>query len=174
MTPYSRRQLLVLLILLGVAGLGLAVGHWRRANPDLADQLEHLDRAGAPATSASELGGRGPAPTRSPDEPAPRRSRRRAPARDTGLDERAPARVATPPSALDLNRSTAIELMRVPGIGAVLARRIVDAREADGPFASVDAREADGPFASVDELRRVPGVSARRLEQVRALVTIPD
>ena len=52
--------------------------------------------------------------------------------------------------------------MRVPGIGAVLARRIVD------------AREADGPFASVDELRRVPGVSARRLEQVRALVTIPD
>jgi len=44
----------------------------------------------------------------------------------------------------------------------VLARRIVD------------AREADGPFSSVDELRRVPGVSARRLERVRALVTISD
>ncbi len=52
--------------------------------------------------------------------------------------------------------------MRLPGIGAVLSRRIVD------------AREADGPFASVDELRRVPGVSARKLAQLRALVTISD
>jgi len=161
MTPYSRRQLLVLLILLAVAGLGLVVGHWRRAHPDLADHLEQLDRAEAPASSP-ELGGRGATPTRSSEEPMPRRSRRRASARDTGLDERTPARLDPPASALDLNRSTAIELTRLPGIGAVLARRIVD------------AREADGPFSSVDELRRVPGVSARRLERVRALVTISD
>jgi len=94
MTPYSRRQLLVLLILLAVAGLGLAVGHWRQAHPDLADDLERLDRATAP-TSIPELGGRGPTPARPPDEPAPRRSRRRAPARD-----------GAPSPALDLNRST--------------------------------------------------------------------
>ena len=160
MTPYSRRQLLVLLILLAVAGLGLVVGHWRRAHPDLADHLEQLDRAEAPASSP-ELGGRGATPTRSSEEPMPRRSRRRASARDS-LEGRPPAHVDAPGSALDLNRSTAIELTRLPGIGAVLARRIVD------------AREADGPFSSVDELRRVPGVSARRLEQVRALVTISD
>ena len=161
MTPYSRRQLLVLLILLAVAGLGLAVGHWRRAHPDLADHLERLDRAETPAASTPELGGRVPTPTRSSEEPVPRRSRRRASARDS-LEGRPPAHVDAPGSALDLNRSTAIELTRLPGIGAVLARRIVD------------AREADGPFSSVDELRRVPGVSARRLEQMRALVTISD
>jgi len=162
MTPYSRRQLLVLLILLAVAGLGLAVGHWRRAHPDLAESLEQLDRAATPAASAPELGDRGPTPARPPDEPAPRRARRRAATRDSGVDERAPAAAVTQPPPLDLNRSTAIELMRLPGIGAVLARRIVD------------AREADGPFASVDELRRVAGVSVRRLDQVRALVTIAD
>ena len=162
MTPYSRRQLLVLLILLAVAGLGLAVGHWRRAHPDLVEYLEQLDRAEAPAAPAPEFGSRGPTPARSSEEPAPRRSRRRTPAHDSSVDERAPAPVVTPPPILDLNRSTAVELMRLPGIGAVLARRIVD------------ARAAGGPFASVDELRRVPGVSARRLEQVRALVTITD
>ena len=162
MTPYSRRQLLVLLILLAVAGLGLAIGHWRRGHPDLADHLEQLDRAEVPPAAAPELGGRGPTPTRASEEPAPRRARRRPPARDSGPEERAPARVDAPSASLDLNRSTAIELMRVPGIGAALARRIVD------------VRESDGPFASVDELRRVPGVSARKLEQVRALVTISD
>ena len=162
MTPYSRRQLLVLLILLAVAGLGLAVGHWRRAHPDLADRLEQLDRTEAPTASAPELGGRGATPTRPTEESAPRRSRRRAPARDTGADEPTPARGDAPSGAIDLNRSTAIDLMRLPGIGAVLSRRIVD------------AREADGPFASVDELRRVPGVSARKLAQLRALVTISD
>src|SRR5438094_10413794 len=71
MTPYSRRQLVVLLILLAVAGLGLAVGHWRRAHPDLAEDLERLDRAEAPAASSPELGGRGPIPTRSSRVPAP-------------------------------------------------------------------------------------------------------
>src|SRR2546427_4533325 len=59
MTPYSRRQLLVLLILLAVAGLGLAIGHWRRGHPDLADHLEQLDRAEVPPAAAPELGGRG-------------------------------------------------------------------------------------------------------------------
>jgi competence ComEA-like helix-hairpin-helix protein len=172
MTPYSRRQLLVLLILLAIAGLGLAVGHWRRAHPDLAGRLEQLDRAEAPPPTVPELDSRGATPVRATDEPVPRRARRRAPTRDTGGDERAPAQGAvtqvTPArhvataSALDLNRSTAVELTRLPGIGPVLARRIVD------------ARETDGPFASVDELRRVPGVSARRLEQLRAMVTISD
>jgi hypothetical protein len=40
MTLYTRRQILVLLLLLTVAGLGLAVGHWRRVRPDLAERLE--------------------------------------------------------------------------------------------------------------------------------------
>ena len=42
MALYTRRQLLVLLLLVATAGGGLAVGHWRRENPDTVDYLERL------------------------------------------------------------------------------------------------------------------------------------
>lgn len=45
MLLYSRRQLLLILLLTGAAGAGLAVDHWRRVRPDLSEQLEALDRA---------------------------------------------------------------------------------------------------------------------------------
>lgn len=41
-------------------------------------------------------------------------------------------------AVLDLNTATADELDGLPGIGPVLAQRIVDHRSAHGPFASVD------------------------------------
>src|SRR2546425_10058613 len=61
MTRYTRHQLIVLLVLLGAAGLGLAVGHWRRAHPDLSDRLEQFERT---PRSASPLAP--PAPVSSP------------------------------------------------------------------------------------------------------------
>src|SRR5262245_36174918 len=54
-------------------------------------------------------------------------------------------------AALDLNRATVEELDRLPGIGPVLARRIVE------------HRERHGRFGSVDELLGVPGIGARSL-----------
>lgn len=47
---------------------------------------------------------------------------------------------------LSLNRASAEELEALPGIGAVLARRIVE------------WRSEHGPFRSLEELERVPGV----------------
>jgi competence protein ComEA len=61
----------------------------------------------------------------------------------------------------DLNRATAVELMCLPGLGKVLAERIV----AD--------RKARGPFRDVSDLARVPGVGRVRSERLRGLVTIP-
>jgi hypothetical protein len=58
MTLYTRHQLAVLLILLGAVGLGLAVGHWRRAHPDLVDRLEALDRSRAPVAGSLATGAR--------------------------------------------------------------------------------------------------------------------
>src|SRR5205823_3496764 len=49
MTPYTRHQLLVLLVVLLTAGLGLAVGHWRRAHPSFVERVEQLERLAAPA-----------------------------------------------------------------------------------------------------------------------------
>jgi competence protein ComEA len=67
---------------------------------------------------------------------------------------------AEPPTPVDLNRASAAELTRLPGIGPVLAARIVA------------ARDAQGPFASVDDLRRVSGVGPSKLAAFREHVVI--
>ena len=72
-----------------------------------------------------------------------------------------PARVAPAtqrPSRLDINRATMEELQQLPGIGEVLARRVIE------------RRTAHGPFRTVDELREVTGIGDKRLERLRPLV----
>jgi competence ComEA-like helix-hairpin-helix protein len=61
---------------------------------------------------------------------------------------------------VDLNNAPVGELVRLPGIGEVLAGRIVA------------YREAHGRFASVDELVAVSGIGPVVLEGIRELVTI--
>lgn len=66
------------------------------------------------------------------------------------------------PGRLNVNRATAAELERLPGIGPALAARIVA------------HREAHGPFRTVDELVRVPGIGPKTLAALRDLVTVED
>ena len=56
--------------------------------------------------------------------------------------------------------ATAQELTTLPGIGEVLAQRIVD------------YREAHGSFQSVEELIAVEGIGEGKLEKLRELVTV--
>jgi len=111
-TLYTRRQLLVLLLLLAVAGLGLAVGHWRRANPDIVEYLEQVDRAPAPpaSVSAPQPSGRLRA-ARSRSDAEPRRVRRsRAPREAPATPAAATTHAAPPPGDTDLNQATEVEL----------------------------------------------------------------
>jgi competence protein ComEA len=62
---------------------------------------------------------------------------------------------------IDLNTATAEELDKLPGIGPVLAARIVAER---------DRR----PFMKVDDLRRVSGIGPKKLEGLRPLVTVGE
>src|SRR5690242_10902192 len=76
-----------------------------------------------------------------------------------GPDSVGPAAAATAaPPRVDLNHASAAELDALPGIGPVLARRIVE------------HRERAGPFRSADELRAVRGVGPRLLERLRPRV----
>ena len=65
-----------------------------------------------------------------------------------------------PPEPLDLNRASAGQLERLPGIGPVTAARIVVARE-DG-----------GPFTTVGDLARVHGIGPKTIERIRGLVRV--
>lgn len=51
-------------------------------------------------------------------------------------------------------------MQTLPGLGPVLAERIV----AD--------REARGPFRTAEDLLRVPGIGPKRLERIRASVRL--
>lgn len=62
---------------------------------------------------------------------------------------------------LNINTATTEELdAKLPGIGPVLAKRIVD------------YRTGHGPFKSVDDLRSVSGIGDRRFDQIKDYVTI--
>ncbi len=66
---------------------------------------------------------------------------------------------ATGDDRVDLNAADAAALDAVPGIGPVLAGRIVAHRE-------------DGPFTSVDELADVAGIGPTLLDRLRDLVRV--
>ena len=61
---------------------------------------------------------------------------------------------------IDLNRATAKELAQLPGIGAVLAERIVA------------HRERYGDFRRAEHLMMVRGVSDRRFRKIRDLIKV--
>ena len=69
-----------------------------------------------------------------------------------------------PPEAIsfpiDINTATAAMLDALPGIGPVLAQRIVD------------YREANGNFTALSQLTNVEGIGSKRLEEILELITI--
>lgn len=61
---------------------------------------------------------------------------------------------------IDLNSATMEELMALPGIGEVLALRILK------------YREKNGPFTSVDDLSNVSGLGQKRLEELKDYIAL--
>jgi competence protein ComEA len=71
----------------------------------------------------------------------------------------APA-VGAPPGQVNLNTATLADLDTLPGVGPVLAQRILD------------ARTAQGGFKAVTDLRKVEGIGDSRYEQLKDLVVV--
>lgn len=128
-------------MLAGVFLAGTAVREWRAGFPAHADRLEHFDRVTRPGSPGPLSGAAAAAPP---------------PAAMGGAAIAAPG--ASPPP-VNLNRASAEELARLPGVSGSLARRIVADRERSGPFASPGA------------VRRVPGLGPRTLAAIQGLVT---
>jgi competence protein ComEA len=64
----------------------------------------------------------------------------------------------SPTAPLDLNTASAEQLDTLPGVGPATAQKIMD------------YRQAHGPFRSLDELEAVPGIGPAKLEQLKGLV----
>jgi len=65
-----------------------------------------------------------------------------------------------PAQPLDLNTATVEELTKLPEIGEATAKAIVR------------FREKSGPFRRVEDLLAVRGITKRRIEKLRPLVTV--
>lgn len=57
--------------------------------------------------------------------------------------------------SVEVNSGTWVEFMQLEGIGEILARRIVE------------DRETNGPFESIDEITRVKGIGAKTLAKMK-------
>jgi competence ComEA-like helix-hairpin-helix protein len=139
-------------VLLSLA-LGSAFREWRRSHEvRFADLVRELE-----AGDARSRGEEAPGDARSPNAEAG------APDSASGRASRPRSRHsgALRPGVIDLDRATAEELERLPGIGPSLAARIVAERERGGAF--------QGP----DALLRVPGIGPRKLEAIRPFLARP-
>lgn len=64
------------------------------------------------------------------------------------------------PLTLDVNRASQRDFERLPGIGPVLARRIVE------------YRESRGAFQDIEQLRRVKGIGKKTFDRIRAFIGV--
>jgi competence protein ComEA len=63
-------------------------------------------------------------------------------------------------SPLNINTATTTELERLPGIGPTLAQRIVE------------YRQANGPFVTVEDIQEVCGIGRATFEDLKDLITV--
>ncbi|MDI1471625.1 helix-hairpin-helix domain-containing protein [Thermodesulfovibrio sp. 1176] len=63
---------------------------------------------------------------------------------------------------IDINTATAKELMKLPGIGAVLAERIVE------------YREVNGKFKNIEEIKKVKGIGNAKFEKIKDMITVGE
>ena len=81
----------------------------------------------------------------------------------TQVPAASPVTAAAPAKAdskVNLNRASADELQALPGVGPVLAQRMVE------------WRKAHGRYRTVDDLQEVKGIGKKRMEQLRSFVTV--
>ena len=63
-------------------------------------------------------------------------------------------------SQVDINTASVEELMTVPGIGQVIAQRIVE------------FRDKNGPYKSIDDLLKVQGIGEKSLARIREHLSV--
>ncbi len=136
MRGFTRHEQRAILLLLSAFGIGSAVWIFRQsqpppsANPAEVARFEAYSRVLACDTSSTH------APT-------------------LRLNSITPS-----PVRLDLNAAAEADLMRLPGIGPVMAKRIVE------------YRQTHGPFKRLEDLRKVKGIGVKTYAKLAPLLVV--
>ncbi len=136
LTPQEQR---IVLFLLTTFAIGCAVLWYRRqqpapaVEPRLIAEFEH--RTGVSALAETSVA-------------------------NDSIENKKPLRQIAGAFPIDLNAASQQELMRLPGIGAVMAQRIVE------------YRELHGRFRSADDLLRVKGIGKKTLQKLQPLIVV--
>ena len=81
-------------------------------------------------------------------------------------DTAAPSSTSTPASTshssgkININTADLYELMRLDGIGETYAQRIID------------YRNANGPFTDISDIKNVSGIGEKRFEAIKDFITV--
>jgi competence protein ComEA len=124
-----------------LAGLALVMLAWGSSGPSRGSTQPLPTEKEVKALPATDL-------NRAGQEPPP------APLRLPVRSSRKPP----PAGKIDVNQASEAELCTLPGIGPVLAARIIEARQ-------------DQSFRTVDDLRQIKGIGAKTMEKIRLHVT---
>jgi competence ComEA-like helix-hairpin-helix protein len=151
LTPAERRAVLMVVAILA---LGAARDFWRAGHPRLAPPFP---ADGASAITAIDPDRHDPKPGAPEPDPKPVLG---PAARADSSGAGAFGHATASGRAIDINHADAIALDALPGVGPVLARRIVE------------HRSTHGPYRRVEDLRAVRGIGPKLLERLRPYVRI--
>jgi len=141
---FTRNEVALVLLL----GAGLAAGtgiRWLRGDETAAGEIPTASSYAASDSMFAALSAAADADTLR--EAAPGRTR--APARKPRLDS----------ASIDINAAAAADLVKLPGIGDALARRIIS------------FRDEHGRFSRVEDLMQVSGIGKKKFQALRPFVT---
>ena len=63
---------------------------------------------------------------------------------------------------IDINNATVVQLDMLPGIGEVIAQRIID------------YREENGPFTKIEDIKNVSGIGDKKFEQIKEYIKVDN